>query len=82
MSRTESNFFVDFSTVQNRQNRQACSFLLFLPVNFPRTSVTQSASHGEGIVPSAVFSSFEFYTLFWQVLVLPIFPLSLFKNDL
>lgn len=43
-----------FSTVQNCQNRQVCSFLLFLPVNVPRTSVTRSASHGEGIVPSTV----------------------------
>lgn len=72
-----------FSMVQSCQKHQACSFHLFLPVNFPRTSVTQSAfSHGEGTVPSAVFSSFKCSTLFWQVLVHLIFPLSLLKNDL
>lgn len=45
-----------------------------------RNSVTQlTFLHGEETVPITVFSNFEFYIIFWQILVHPISPLSLSK---
>lgn len=68
-----------FSRVWNSQNsKPTLSPFPSGDLSENRNSVTLSAfSHGEGTVPMALFRNFEFYTLFWQVLV-PTFPLRLF----
>lgn len=78
VSRTESNFSVDFPGL--RMAKHGKDSLTSGEFSEKGNSVTQlTLSDGEGTVPMAVFSNFEFYTIFRQILVHPISPLSLFK---